>query len=91
MAKLEYRLYNDGGLYLTLYVYERIHEQEISLRFACDDFVKDGRADEKTSGAIEAGLYVIYVTEALEECALPSGRSKPFGRNEISSEMKENT
>lgn len=52
-----------------LYVYNRIDKDEISLRFACDYFVKDGVVYEKLSAAQQRGLYVVYVRSATEENA----------------------
>ncbi len=48
MARLEYRLYTEGGeTFPVLYYYEQIGRDEAALRFACDYFVKSGRVYEK--------------------------------------------
>lgn len=64
MARLEYRLLDDKQDFPLLYYYEKINLDEISLRFICEYFVKDGTAYEKTSCAIEDDAYVIYVKKA---------------------------
>ncbi|TLS49441.1 hypothetical protein FE782_25335 [Paenibacillus antri] len=68
-ARLEYRLADAAGGHPLLYVYNRIDKDEISLRFACDYFVKDGVVYEKLSAALQRGLYVVYVRSATEENA----------------------
>ncbi|SMC50505.1 hypothetical protein [Sporomusa malonica] len=67
MPKLEYRMLNESEGYPILYYYDSMDRTEIAIRLACDYFVKDGVTYEKTSGAIEAGCYVIYVKKAEEQ------------------------
>ena len=69
MARLEYRLSDAPAGYPLLYVYNYIDKDEISMRFACDYYVKDGVVYEKLSSAFVRGLYVIYVRAAAEESA----------------------
>lgn len=71
MARLEYRTLADG--YPVLFYYDSIGLAEVSLRFACDYFVKEGVVYEKTSCAIEQDRYVIYVKRAEDEKAVYAG------------------
>lgn len=64
---MEYRLLDSTGQYPTLYYYQDIDEAEISARFACDYFVKDGKLYEKQSCSLEPLGYVVYVTRSDEE------------------------
>lgn len=74
VARLEYRLSDPAAGSPLLYVYNRIDKDEISMRFACDYFVKDGVVYEKLSAALQRGLYVVYVRSATEEnAAVPDG------------------
>lgn len=61
MPRLEYRQLNEAQGYPVLYVYDDIDAGEIAARFACDYFVKDRLVYEKTSCAIGAEAYIIYV------------------------------
>jgi hypothetical protein len=67
VTRLEYRLLDETNGFPVLYYYEPIDKDEISLRFACDYFVKGGSVYEKTSCAIEQTTYVIYVKPAEDE------------------------
>ncbi|HZG84965.1 hypothetical protein [Paenibacillus sp.] len=69
MARLEYRLSHATDESPLLYVYNYIDKDEISMRFACDYYVKEGVVYEKLSAAFVRGLYVIYVRVAAEENA----------------------
>ncbi|TVY08762.1 hypothetical protein [Paenibacillus cremeus] len=91
MSRLEYRLYAEGSeTYPLLYYYDRIGKDEVLLRFACDYFIKDGRVYEKTSCAVEASCYVIYVQEAEDERVMPLwGTPKGFSRRAITMELRE--
>lgn len=72
MARLEYRLCNETEGFPVLYYYDGIEQTEIAARLACDYFVKGTVTYEKTSGAVEADRYVIYVKKAaIEEESLP--------------------
>jgi len=68
-ARLEYRLNSELHGYPVLFYYQKIGRPEVSLRFACDYFVKEKKVYEKTSCAIDRGTYVVYVKEAEEEKA----------------------
>lgn len=70
MARLEYRLLDEAKGYPVLFTYDHIDKDEVSLRFACDYLVKEHMVYEKTSCAIEAGCYVIYVKSSTEEHAV---------------------
>lgn len=72
MPRLEYRLSDEKRGFPILYYYNGIDKEEISLRFACDYFVKDRHVYEKTGCAVEDGTYVIYVQRAEEERVLDS-------------------
>jgi hypothetical protein len=63
LPRLEYRMLDEVNGYPVLYSYEDLDTGEIASRFACDKFIKDGIAYEKTSCAIEPMVYVIYVQE----------------------------
>mgnify|MGYP001267594119 CR=1 FL=1 len=63
MARLEYHRLDDAKGYELLYYYENITREEIAARFACDYFIKEKVVYEKTSCAIEASVYVVYVQE----------------------------
>ncbi|WP_201318446.1 hypothetical protein [Paenibacillus sp. EPM92] len=90
MARLEYRLYTEGGeTFPVLYYYEQIGRDEAALRFACDYFVKSGRVYEKTSCAVESDGYVIYVKEAEEERTMPWRRPDANGPRGIYMELRE--
>jgi hypothetical protein len=68
MRKLEYRLDN-GTDYPALYYYNGIDKDEISLRYDCDYFIKDGVVYEKTGTEEKGSTYIIYVVEAEDESA----------------------
>lgn len=63
MSRLEYRQLDEANNYPVLYYYDDLDTGEIASRFACSNFIKDGVVYEKTSCAIEAMTYVIYVQE----------------------------
>ncbi|HWR42077.1 hypothetical protein [Sporomusa sp.] len=65
MARLEYRLFDEIEGFPVLYYYDGIEQTEIAARLACDYFVKEAVTYEKTSGAVEADRYVIYVKKAV--------------------------
>ncbi|MFC4769249.1 hypothetical protein [Effusibacillus consociatus] len=73
MARLEYRLLDEARGFPVLYYYDMIDKDEISLRFACDYFVKDKIVFEKASCAIELPNYVIYVRPDEDEQVVDPG------------------
>ncbi|GAX91299.1 hypothetical protein [Effusibacillus lacus] len=73
MPRLEYRLLDEDKGFPVLYYYDMIDKDEISLRFACDYFVKDKVVYEKTSCAIELPNYIIYVKPAEDEQVVDPG------------------
>lgn len=73
MPRLEYRLLDEGKGYPVLYNYDMIDKDEISLRFACDYFVKERVVYEKKSCALELPTYIIYVARALDEHVVDPG------------------
>jgi hypothetical protein len=75
-ARLEYRLYDADAGHPLLYVYNHIDKDEISMRFACDYYVKDGTVYEKLSCSLERGQFVVYVRTALEENAAVPGNAE---------------
>ncbi|MEI7026401.1 hypothetical protein [Paenibacillus sp. y28] len=78
MARLEYRQYGEWETqFPLLYYYDGIDQDEVSLRFACDYFVKDGVVYEKTSCSIEPHAYVIYVRRSADEYVVDSTRQTP--------------
>ncbi|WP_342746572.1 hypothetical protein [Paenibacillus rigui] len=89
LARLEYRLYEEGGDLPLLYYYEDIEREETALRFACDYLVKDGKVYEKTSCAVEAGCYVIYVKPAEDERPMPWGKPALEGHRGMCMELRE--
>ncbi|MCL4441136.1 MAG: hypothetical protein M1609_11285 [Firmicutes bacterium] len=74
MAQLEYRLYDEAQGFPALFNYGSIPKQEIAARFACDYFTKEGTVYEKTSCAIEDGLFVVYVQASKEQQPMSSER-----------------
>ena len=72
LPRLEYRLLDPERNYPVLYYYNGMDKEEITLRFACDYFVKDQHVYEKMSCALENGTYVIYVRRAEDEQVLDS-------------------
>jgi hypothetical protein len=90
MARLEYRLYEEGQeSFPVLYQYEGLGRDEAALRFACDYLVKDGKVYEKTSCAVEEQVYVIYVAQAAEERVVPWSRPDANGQRGIYMELRE--
>jgi hypothetical protein len=89
MARLEYRLLDDANGYPVLYQYDGIDKDEVSLRFACDYFVKGHIVYEKTSCAVEAGCYVIYVKPSAEEQAVDYAETAAPRWNCIQIELRE--
>lgn len=89
MARLEYRLLDEGRGYPVLYYYDFIDKDEVSLRFACDYFVKERTVYEKTSCAIEGARYVIYVKTAEDEQALEARSSYESYGGGIRLELRE--
>lgn len=67
MARLEYRLLDEASGFPVQYFYDRIGKCEIAMRMNCDYFVKDSQVFEKTSCAIDGGVYVVYVQLADDE------------------------
>ncbi|MGE5701287.1 MAG: hypothetical protein ACM32O_02055 [Clostridia bacterium] len=89
MARLEYRLLDEQSRFPVLYFYPLIDKDEVSLRFACDYFVKDGKVYEKTSCAIEHSTYVIYVKLSVDEQAY-IGQPQPIGSHgDITIELRQ--
>jgi len=74
VAQLEYRLLDEARGFPALFSYSSIPKTEIAVRFACDYFTKEGVVYEKTSSAVEAELYVIYVQPSLDQRPLDSER-----------------
>lgn len=66
MRTLKYVLQAEDS-YKELYFYEHIDKDEISLRYDCDFFVKDGVVYEKVSTEEYGKHYVIYVKRADDE------------------------
>ena len=89
MARLEYRLFDEERGFPLLYYYDFIDKDEVSLRFACDYFVKDRVVYEKTSCTIEPRAYVIYVKTAEDEQAFAGGSELPGYRDGIRIELRE--
>ncbi|NHN33414.1 hypothetical protein [Paenibacillus agricola] len=89
MARLEYRLFGEGNTFPVLYYYDRIDLDEVSMRFACDYFIKEGTVYEKTSCAAEVDGYVIYVKRSLEEKPAPWGSPRQGKSNGLSLELRE--
>lgn len=89
LARLEYRLYEEGGDLPLLYYYEAIEREEAALRFACDYLIKDGTVYEKTSCAVEPDCYVIYVKPAEDEKAMPWDRPSPGLSGGLCMELRE--
>lgn len=89
MPRLEYRLFDEQRGFPLLVEYNFIDKDEVSLRFACDYFVKDGVVYEKTSCAIEPRTYVIYVTVAEGEQASANRTDMPDLRGGIRIELRE--
>ncbi|MCZ8512488.1 hypothetical protein O9H85_08580 [Paenibacillus filicis] len=90
MARLEYREYTEGSSeFPLLYYYDRIRGDEAALRFACDYFVKDGKVYEKTSCAVEAACWVVYVREAEGERVMPWRAPEPGLTRGVRMELRE--
>jgi hypothetical protein len=70
MARLEYRLNDELQSFPVLFYYDFIDKDEVSLRFACDYWVKNMRVYEKMHGTVDANKYIIYVRVAEEEHVL---------------------
>lgn len=64
--RLEYILDN-GSDFPVLYFYNHMDKDEISLRYDCDYFIKDGIVYEKTDTEESYGVYLIYVKVAEDE------------------------
>ncbi|WP_127583648.1 hypothetical protein [Paenibacillus koleovorans] len=69
MARLEYRLDDAEHGFPLLYFYDFIDKDEVSLRFACDYFVKDRVVYEKKVCSVESNKYILYVALASDEHA----------------------
>ncbi|WP_028550371.1 hypothetical protein [Paenibacillus sp. UNC451MF] len=89
MARLEYRLYEEGGDFPLLYYYEQIERDEVALRFACDYLVKEGNVYEKTSCAIEESCYVIYVKPSEDEKVMSWEKPASGSRQGFTMELRE--
>lgn len=89
MVKLEYRILDEQKNYPALYHFESITKDEVIVRFLCDYLIKDGVVYEKTSNALEAPLYVIYVKLAQNEKPLLNTRPSTLGRGSILLEIRE--
>lgn len=70
MARLEYRLNDESQTYPVLYYYDFIDKDEVSLRFACDYWIKNKRVYERTGNQVNGSKYIIFVREAVEEHVL---------------------
>jgi hypothetical protein len=73
IARLEYRFNDDYKQYPVLFYYDFIDPDEISLRFACDYWIKNKIVYEKMYCAVEPTKCVIYVQIAEDEQALDYG------------------
>ncbi|MFC7439985.1 hypothetical protein [Laceyella putida] len=73
MVRLEYRLCDEEQGFPALFGYSAVSKEEVLMRFACDYLVKGNRVYEKTSAAVEAETYVIYIKESQEEETPPPG------------------
>ncbi|WP_282941737.1 hypothetical protein [Paenibacillus sp. RC67] len=90
MARLEYRLFEEGGEdFPLLYYYDQIERDETALRFACDYLVKEGKVYEKTSSAIEDSCYVIYVKPAEDEKVMSWNKPDSEMRQGFTMELRE--
>lgn len=89
MTRLEYRLLDETNQFPVLYYYEPIEKDEVSLRFACDYFVKGHMVYEKTSCAVEADRYVIYVKRSTEERAVDYAHTAAPRWGSIRMELRE--
>jgi len=89
MVRLEYRLLDAQQGYPVLYHYDSIDKDEVSLRFACDYFVKERTVYEKTSAAIERDTYVIYVKPAEDEKAVDYSDAVPLRWGRVQLEVRE--
>lgn len=89
MAQLEYRILDEANGYPILYHYDSIPNEEVVARFLCDYLVKDGVVYEKTSNAVEALIFVIYVKISKEEKAILSNRHTKVGMGFIVMEVRE--
>ncbi len=89
MAQLEYRLLDEAKGFPPLFSYGSIPKEEIAVRFACDYFTKEGVVYEKTSCAVEPGLYVIYVQPAQGQQPMTSERRSSTGPGLIGLEIRE--
>jgi hypothetical protein len=89
VARLEYRLYGVGNEFPLLYHYDSMDQEEVALRFECDYFVKDGIVYEKTSCAVEAACFVVYVIRSFEERVMPWGSLSTGQRSGYRLELRE--
>lgn len=89
MARLEYRLLDEGSGFPVLYQYDRIDKDEISLRFACDYLVKGHVVYEKTSCAVEPDCCVIYVKRSTEEQAVDYSEKPRVRWEHVQIELRE--
>jgi hypothetical protein len=74
MARLEYRADDESREFPILYYYDPIDPDEVSMRFACDYFVKNRIVYEKSACTVShRNHYVIYVKPAEDEQVVDSG------------------
>lgn len=74
MARLEYRANDESRKFPILYYYDSIDPDEVSMRFACDYFVKNRIVYEKLAcSVLHRHHYVIYVKPAEDEQVVDSG------------------
>jgi CMP-2-keto-3-deoxyoctulosonic acid synthetase len=74
MARLEYRLKDEYKQDPVLYYYDFIDPDEISLRFACDYWIKNKMVYEKLHSVVEANKCVIFVQVAEDEHVVDYGQ-----------------
>lgn len=78
MARLEYRLYDESQTYPVLVYYDFIGKDEVSLRFACDYWIKNKKVYERTANQLDGSKYIIYVREAIEEHVLEHAQDDSY-------------
>ncbi|KGK82232.1 hypothetical protein DP73_20940 [Desulfosporosinus sp. HMP52] len=89
MEQLEYRILDEEKNYPALYHFKAIPKDEVMVRFLADYLVKDGVVYEKTSNAIEAPLYIIYVKLTQDEKPLLKSSPSKVSLGYIALEIRE--
>jgi len=89
MPRFEYRLNDKTQDYPFLYYYENMNDIEAAMRFVCDYFVKDGKTWLKTSSAVEAAQFVLYVEKVEEDDAEQGNAKQAALTGRIAVEMRE--